>query len=51
MHRSIEHGAVTNEKKARMSIAAFIFPEDEEEIAPVESMVDVKNNHPDCTRR
>ena len=40
MYKSIEHRAITNEKKARISIAAFAFPDEELEIGPVDSMVD-----------
>lgn len=40
MYKSIEHRAVTNEKKARITVATFVFPGDEAEIGPVESMVD-----------
>lgn len=40
MYRSIEHRAITNEKKARISVATFVFPDDEIEIGPVDSMVD-----------
>ncbi|KAK6933143.1 Isopenicillin N synthase-like, Fe(2+) 2OG dioxygenase domain [Dillenia turbinata] len=40
LYKSIEHRAVTNEKKARMSIATFFFPGFEAEIKPLDSMVD-----------
>ncbi|XWS07732.1 hypothetical protein CRYUN_Cryun41cG0015500 [Craigia yunnanensis] len=40
MYNSIEHRAITNEKKARISIAAFAMPNDELEIGPLDSMVD-----------
>ncbi|XWS74939.1 hypothetical protein CRYUN_Cryun01aG0041500 [Craigia yunnanensis] len=40
MYKSIEHRAITNEKKARISIAAFAFPDEELEIGLVDSMVD-----------
>ncbi|OMP08403.1 Oxoglutarate/iron-dependent dioxygenase [Corchorus olitorius] len=43
MYKSIEHRAVTNEKKSRISVAAFAFPEDEVEVGPVDSMVDDQN--------
>ncbi|PON61012.1 Oxoglutarate/iron-dependent dioxygenase [Trema orientale] len=39
MYKSSEHRAVTNANKARMSIATFLYPEDEAEISPVESMM------------
>ncbi|XWS56606.1 hypothetical protein CRYUN_Cryun09bG0100700 [Craigia yunnanensis] len=38
MYKSIEHRAITNEKKPRMSVAAFAFPDEELEIGPLESM-------------
>ena len=40
MYKSIEHRAITNEKKARISIAAFSAPNDELEIGPLDSTVD-----------
>lgn len=40
MYRSIEHRAVTNEKKARMSVATFIIPEENVEIGPMDSVVE-----------
>ncbi|XP_022748497.1 protein SRG1-like [Durio zibethinus] len=40
MYKSIEHRAITTEKKERISIAAFVFPDEEQEIGPLESMVD-----------
>ena len=39
MYKSIEHRAVTNSKKARISLAMFILPDDEAEVGPVEPMV------------
>ncbi|KAL5733191.1 hypothetical protein ACOSQ2_032883 [Xanthoceras sorbifolium] len=39
VYKSIEHRAVTNEKRARMSTASFFIPEDEVEIGPLESMI------------
>ncbi|KAH7548126.1 hypothetical protein JRO89_XS14G0071100 [Xanthoceras sorbifolium] len=50
VYKSIEHRAVTNEKRARMSIASFFIPEDEVEIGPLESMVDDKDR-PRSTKR
>lgn len=44
MYKSIEHRAITNEKKPRKSIATFTFLDDEHELYPLESMVD------DCNR-
>lgn len=43
LYKSVEHRAVTNEKKARMSMATFVIPSEEVEIGPVESMVDDKH--------
>ncbi|EOY18069.1 Oxoglutarate/iron-dependent dioxygenase - like 10 [Theobroma cacao] len=40
VYKSIEHRAITNEKKERISIATFVFPDEEQEIGPLESMVD-----------
>ena len=40
MYKSIEHRAITNEEKPRISIATFLFPDDEQEIGPLESMID-----------
>nr|GMC63710.1 protein SRG1 [Ipomoea batatas] len=40
VYKSIEHRAVTNQTKARISIAAFVIPEDQVDIGPVETMVD-----------
>ena len=39
MYKSIEHRAVTNSKKARISLAMFVVPDDEAEVGPVEPMV------------
>ncbi|MFQ6627119.1 hypothetical protein Gotur_005383, partial [Gossypium turneri] len=47
MYKSIEHRVITNEKKARISIAAFMFPDGEQEIGPLETMIDAKTI-PDC---
>lgn len=43
MYKSIEHRAITNKKKPRMSIAAFAFLDEEQEIGPLESMLDDRN--------
>ncbi|XVF83720.1 hypothetical protein PTKIN_Ptkin16aG0514400 [Pterospermum kingtungense] len=40
MYKSIEHQAITNEKKPRRSIATFTFLSDEHELCPLETMVD-----------
>ncbi|MBA0700442.1 hypothetical protein Goari_026819 [Gossypium aridum] len=47
MYKSIEHRVITNEKKARISIATFRFPDGEQEIGPLETMIDAKTI-PDC---
>lgn len=39
MYKSIEHRAVTNANKARMSIATFAFAHEGIELGPVESMM------------
>ncbi|KAJ0044941.1 hypothetical protein Pint_06347 [Pistacia integerrima] len=43
VYKSIEHRAVTNVNKARMSIATFMMPNEELEIGPLESMMDDKH--------
>ncbi|KAK3231909.1 hypothetical protein Dsin_003790 [Dipteronia sinensis] len=43
VYKSIEHRAVTNEKRSRTSIATFFMPGDQVEIGPLESMVDDKH--------
>ncbi|EOY18071.1 2-oxoglutarate (2OG) and Fe(II)-dependent oxygenase superfamily protein, putative [Theobroma cacao] len=43
MYRSIEHRAITNEKKERISVSAFAFVDDELEIGPLDSMVEDLN--------
>ncbi|OMO96759.1 Oxoglutarate/iron-dependent dioxygenase [Corchorus olitorius] len=40
VYKSIEHRAITNEKKERISIAAFVLPDEQREIGPLETMVD-----------
>ncbi|KAK8620922.1 hypothetical protein V6N13_067379 [Hibiscus sabdariffa] len=40
MYKSIEHRAITDESKARLSLATFMFPYDELEIGPMECAVD-----------
>ncbi|WRX12459.1 Non-hem dioxygenase N-terminal domain - like 3 [Theobroma cacao] len=40
MHKIIEHRAITNEEKPRISIATFVFPDDEQKIGPLESTID-----------
>ncbi|XP_059669208.1 protein SRG1-like [Cornus florida] len=44
MYKSIEHRVITNEKKARISIATFVVPNEEVEIGPLEAVVD--DDHP-----
>ncbi|PSS34957.1 hypothetical protein CEY00_Acc02166 [Actinidia chinensis var. chinensis] len=39
-YKSIEHRAVTNENKARISFASFLFPHDDVEIEPLDHMID-----------
>ncbi|XP_048326134.2 S-norcoclaurine synthase 1 [Ziziphus jujuba] len=39
VYRSIEHRAVTNTKKERISIATFVLPDEGAQIGPVESMM------------
>ncbi|KAK9037064.1 hypothetical protein V6N11_021986 [Hibiscus sabdariffa] len=46
VYKSIEHRAITNEKKARISVAAFAYPDDELEIGPLDSMVDHSHRPP-----
>ncbi|KAM7499291.1 hypothetical protein LguiA_023705 [Lonicera macranthoides] len=40
VYKSVEHRAVTNVTKARMSIATFVIPEEEVEVGPLETMMD-----------
>ncbi|KAK4351394.1 hypothetical protein RND71_030707 [Anisodus tanguticus] len=40
MYKSIEHRAVTNKEKVRISIATTMFPADTVELEPVETMID-----------
>lgn len=46
VYKSIEHRAITNEKKARISAAAFAHVDDELEIGPLDSMVDDPHRPP-----
>ncbi|KAH7553718.1 hypothetical protein ACOSP7_029455 [Xanthoceras sorbifolium] len=39
-YKSIEHRAVTNESKARISYASFLVPRDDVEIGPLEHLID-----------
>ncbi|KAK4480264.1 hypothetical protein RD792_013330 [Penstemon davidsonii] len=39
-YKSIEHRAITNEEKPRISIAAFVIPGNEVELNPIKTMVD-----------
>ncbi|KAH7675110.1 (S)-norcoclaurine synthase protein [Dioscorea alata] len=43
-YKSIEHRAMTNENKVRMSIASFMCPQDDVQIEPLDTMVDGTNN-------
>lgn len=45
MYESIEHRALINEKKPRISNAAFVIPGDDVELNPLETMVD-ENHRP-----
>ncbi|KAJ0966447.1 hypothetical protein J5N97_027585 [Dioscorea zingiberensis] len=45
-YKSIEHRAMTNESKVRMSIASFICPQDDVQIEPLDTMVDGAENMP-----
>ena len=38
-YKSIEHRAVANDKKARISYASFLFPDDDVEIEPLDHML------------
>ncbi|KAL2541596.1 2-oxoglutarate (2OG) and Fe(II)-dependent oxygenase superfamily protein [Abeliophyllum distichum] len=40
LYKSIEHRAVTNKKKPRISVATFVIPCDDVELNPLETMVD-----------
>ncbi|KAF7812619.1 Protein SRG1 [Senna tora] len=39
VYKSVEHRAVTNARKARMSIAMFFMADDDAEIGPVDTML------------
>ena len=39
MYKSIEHRAVTNEMKPRISVATFVIPAEEAEIGPLEPVL------------
>ncbi|XP_059649924.1 2-oxoglutarate-dependent dioxygenase 11-like [Cornus florida] len=41
-YKSIEHRAVTNENKARISFATFFIPNDDVELEPLDNLVDPK---------
>ncbi|KAG6487309.1 protein SRG1-like [Zingiber officinale] len=40
IYQSIEHRAVTNERKSRMSLATFVIPDENAEIGPLQQMLD-----------
>ncbi|KAK2657827.1 hypothetical protein Ddye_010879 [Dipteronia dyeriana] len=42
-YKSIEHRAVTNESKARISYASFLVPRDDVEIEPLDHLVDTQS--------
>ncbi|CAA2977072.1 S-norcoclaurine synthase 1-like, partial [Olea europaea subsp. europaea] len=44
-YKSIEHRALINEKKPRISVATFVIPGDDVELNPLETMVD-ENHRP-----
>ncbi|XVE61920.1 hypothetical protein DITRI_Ditri06bG0076900 [Diplodiscus trichospermus] len=44
-YRSIEHRAVANDKKARISYASFLIPHDEVEIEPLDHMLNSQSPH------
>ena len=44
LYKSIKHRAVTNMNKARISIATFLFADDEAEISPVEPMLCIEKS-------
>ncbi|KAF7816419.1 protein SRG1-like [Senna tora] len=39
VYKSVEHRAITNARKARMSVAMFVMPDDDAEMGPVDTMV------------
>ncbi|KAF7816420.1 protein SRG1-like [Senna tora] len=39
VYKSVEHRAITNTRKARMSIAMFVMPDNDAEMGPVDTMV------------
>lgn len=39
MYKSVEHRAVTNAKKERMSIAMFVMPDDDADVGSVHTML------------
>ncbi|KAK8593275.1 hypothetical protein V6N12_045358 [Hibiscus sabdariffa] len=46
VYKSIEHRAIINVKKARISVAAFAYPDNELEIGPLDLMVDHSHRPP-----
>ncbi|XP_047320992.1 protein SRG1-like [Impatiens glandulifera] len=42
VYKSVEHRAVTNSEKSRISVANFVIPDNEVDIGPVETMVNEK---------
>ncbi|OMO96757.1 Oxoglutarate/iron-dependent dioxygenase [Corchorus olitorius] len=51
VYKSIEHRVITNEKKERISIAAFVNPDEHQEIGPLESMVNDELHRPRMYRK
>ncbi|EXC14806.1 Protein SRG1 [Morus notabilis] len=45
-YKSIEHRAVTNERKTRLSYATFFIPRDEVEIGPLDHMIESQGSLP-----
>lgn len=42
-YKSVEHRAVTNKNKKRISYALFVCPEDDAEVEPLDHMIDAQN--------
>ncbi|XP_027929398.1 protein SRG1-like [Vigna unguiculata] len=42
-YKSVEHRAVTNKNKKRISYALFVSPEDDAEVEPLDHMIDAEN--------
>ncbi|KAL9315450.1 hypothetical protein ACSQ67_016451 [Phaseolus vulgaris] len=48
-YKSIEHRAVTNKNKKRLSYALFVCPNGDAEVEPLDHVIDAQN--PRCTRK